>query len=1056
MRALRLLVFLLLVYSSAAQNRIVEYEYWLDDNFMAKSGESVSPSEEFYLQEDIDLSSAGQGFHMFHIRFADSQGRWSSPISKLIYKMIGNDGAENEITAYEYWTEGKFDMRQSGEVDESGEILLDDLMDMSSLDNGFHIFHIRFLDAGGNYSVPHSALIFKMGNSNEENNLITKYRYWFDGDFGSAVNVDLPEPMAESALNFMVPIPSDETESFGIQFLDAGGLWSSPHTRLFIPEADFEMYSTINTYTFMNKTTFGGAYEWDFGDGSALSTDVNPTHEYTTPGVYDVCLIATNKLGADTLCQIATVNGLREVVAKSAGNSGWASVLVYGGGLEDGSEVWLEKDGEKYLDAEDEFLARLDAISARFDLYDKETGTYDVAVELPGGEIWRLEDAFEIVPGELPEPYISFNGRDRILFGRWQTYTIDFGNTGNTDALGVPVYLLFTMPDGMDIEFRNLNIKISEHWKDNPDYQAVIDEPDYYERVGFFDGPERVRLYTFYIPVIPAGLSGQVKLRIVTNESFRAYVWMNEPMFEVGPDGVIVKRDSPLSTIEDKKTAACLRAVMAQAMKDGIADIVNYAIPGVGCANSVLNLAFAPAEYLAPEPTNPEYKRPKSWGETFWSWGNTIKDYSLTIAGCATDLLPIKQAVGTAIAAISVANNIYGGLKAGRECYDKYKNGQKNVSAVSSFDPNEIVGPPGFTDKNYLNTDAFSYTIFFENKESATAPAQEVVIVDTLDSERFDFSTFAFGMFAFGGHTYMPLPGLQEFTLDIDQPDNSMNIVRVNAVFDPETGLARWQFITLDKSNMALTEDPDGGFLPPNVNSPEGEGSVSYAVKLKEGLANDSEIRARAKIFFDLNEPIVTNEYLNTLDLDPPGSKIEGIYYTKQENVYRLEISGSDSQSGIAEYVIYISEDDGPFEPMYTTKETQFYFAAEDGPVYKLYSIAIDHAGNSEAPTGTYDVSTLNVSAPEAGELLSAGVDIQPNPVSGAANVEFIVPDAGEVTLRIWNSFGELQVVPLESIAMSAGPHSLSIASGGWPQGMYYLQMIWRGRTYTKMFAVMR
>lgn len=32
------------------------------------------------------------------------------------------------------------------------------------------------------------------------------------------------------------------------------------------------------------------SYDWDFGDGSAHSTEENPTHEYTSPGVYTVVL----------------------------------------------------------------------------------------------------------------------------------------------------------------------------------------------------------------------------------------------------------------------------------------------------------------------------------------------------------------------------------------------------------------------------------------------------------------------------------------------------------------------------------------------------------------------------------------------------------------------------------------------------------------------------------------------------------------------------------------------------------------------------------------------
>lgn len=41
-----------------------------------------------------------------------------------------------------------------------------------------------------------------------------------------------------------------------------------------------------------NNTSNGMTYEWDFGDGSPISTEENPTHTYTSPGEYEVILTA--------------------------------------------------------------------------------------------------------------------------------------------------------------------------------------------------------------------------------------------------------------------------------------------------------------------------------------------------------------------------------------------------------------------------------------------------------------------------------------------------------------------------------------------------------------------------------------------------------------------------------------------------------------------------------------------------------------------------------------------------------------------------------------------
>lgn len=43
------------------------------------------------------------------------------------------------------------------------------------------------------------------------------------------------------------------------------------------------------------------AWHWSFGDGTT-SQDTNPIHNYTAPGLYTVCLIASNVYSADTFC----------------------------------------------------------------------------------------------------------------------------------------------------------------------------------------------------------------------------------------------------------------------------------------------------------------------------------------------------------------------------------------------------------------------------------------------------------------------------------------------------------------------------------------------------------------------------------------------------------------------------------------------------------------------------------------------------------------------------------------------------------------------------------
>ncbi len=65
---------------------------------------------------------------------------------------------------------------------------------------------------------------------------------------------------------------------------------------------DFIPDSSWMTITFQNTSTNADMWMWDFGDGTS-STDENPVHLYTTPGIYTVCLTATGDCDSDQICK---------------------------------------------------------------------------------------------------------------------------------------------------------------------------------------------------------------------------------------------------------------------------------------------------------------------------------------------------------------------------------------------------------------------------------------------------------------------------------------------------------------------------------------------------------------------------------------------------------------------------------------------------------------------------------------------------------------------------------------------------------------------------------
>ncbi len=86
-----------------------------------------------------------------------------------------------------------------------------------------------------------------------------------------------------------------------------GSLVNADAVDVTFPIASFEADTfgcTQYHITFINHSTGKSlSYFWDFGDGNT-STDVAPTHNYTSEGIYSVCLTVTDLYGCDSvLCR---------------------------------------------------------------------------------------------------------------------------------------------------------------------------------------------------------------------------------------------------------------------------------------------------------------------------------------------------------------------------------------------------------------------------------------------------------------------------------------------------------------------------------------------------------------------------------------------------------------------------------------------------------------------------------------------------------------------------------------------------------------------------------
>ena len=358
-----------------------------------------------------------------------------------------------------------------------------------------------------------------------------------------------------------------------------------------------------------------------------------------------------------------------------------------------------------------------------------------------------------------------------------------------------------------------------------------------------------------------------------------------------------------------------------------------------------------------------------------------------------------------------------------------------DITAAVSRDPNDVVGPAGVGSERWMGSNPLlPYQIRFENMAAKdrddtsflAVAAQRVTVTTTLDSD-LDYSTFELTRVGFGPYSFAVAPGFQSYsaiysqtedgqpltiTIDPDGPDGveAPRAIRVDVAlsvdFNPSTGEVTWVLDALDpetgksffgsppEEQSKLTNALIAGILPPNNDAHDGEGFVSYTIRSKDSLITGDAITAKARIVFDSNDFIDTPVWSNSIDLTPPSAQINALPLLTASTEFPVSWSGADAGSGIASYDIYVSKNNGPWEPwLLNTASTSATFTnAEVNSSYRFFARATDFLGLREEAPGqsgsveaeaTTTISVLTVPANDGTGLLS--------PISGESRVDALL-----------------------------------------------------------------
>jgi hypothetical protein len=182
------------------------------------------------------------------------------------------------------------------------------------------------------------------------------------------------------------------------------------------------------------------------------------------------------------------------------------------------------------------------------------------------------------------------------------------------------------------------------------------------------------------------------------------------------------------------------------------------------------------------------------------------------------------------------------------------------IPSITSFDPNDkLVSDTTIPPGEYVR-----FTIRFENVMTATAPAQDVYIVDRFDPQ-FDWHSVIpleaqFGLYVMPLAAHGPSQSVAESVVIADYRPAITTTweVRLQYQMNTATGFQSWHLGLIDPATGLPPEDPLAGFLPPNDANGRGEGQVTFLVAVRPDAAWGSTLTNEATIVFDVNEPIQT------------------------------------------------------------------------------------------------------------------------------------------------------------------------------------------------------
>lgn len=204
-------------------------EYWFDDDMAnTNSMNTKQYGNVFMVDESVDVSSLSVGMHMLNYRISSPNRRYDSGINTTAIMVMPkadffNRQNETTIVSGIYWVDDmkakQFENFQEGVV-----VDLEELINLADLEDGQHVFSMRFVDSNGKWTDVDKTVFTKMQLNGTQTiaGIIYKYVESADAPYVAAIGYD--ENMQKADILSTVSFGGKDVE---VQAIDASAFYGA-------------------------------------------------------------------------------------------------------------------------------------------------------------------------------------------------------------------------------------------------------------------------------------------------------------------------------------------------------------------------------------------------------------------------------------------------------------------------------------------------------------------------------------------------------------------------------------------------------------------------------------------------------------------------------------------------------------------------------------------------------------------------------------------------------------------------------------------------------------